>query len=339
MNITPQWSFRQTHWSAWLHGAIWALYVAVIVYVAAYHGTPVLVSHPSVHLLGQMAIFYLNYGYFIPRFLGRMHLTLFLLFNLGSIFLLEVTTIQLYHSLRAWYLGPIISDFPLSYPNQLVLRFFELVFFVILAGIVRFTGDWFINQRKAKELENVQLRTELAFLKSQLNPHFLFNILNSLYALSLRQAPETSQGIMHLSQLMRYMLYETNEERIILSKEIEIIRRYLDLQKLRLPAHFSIQFDVNGEVGLIRLEPLLLLPIIENIFKHGDDPVGIQVDVTDRFVQMRTVNRLRNRKPESVGGIGLANLRRRLNFLYPNRHQLVLEEREGSFFTTFLVNL
>ncbi|GAB3936118.1 histidine kinase [Larkinella terrae] len=322
-----------------MHGTAWALYLALIVYMAASNGTPVLLAHPSIHLLGQLVIFYANYCCFIPRFLGRMHIARFLLFNLGSIFLLEITTIQLYHTFRTWYLGPSITPFPLTYSNQLVLRFFELVFCVILAAIVRFTGDWFTHQQRAKGLENMQLRTELSFLKSQLNPHFLFNCLNSLYALSLRQAPETSQGIMHLSQLMRYMLYETNEERIALSKEMEIIRRYLDLQKLRLPAHFSVQFDVNGQTEPVQLEPLLLLPIIENIFKHGDSPVFIGVDISERLVRLRTTNRIRNRKPEGVGGIGLANLRRRLNVLYPNRHQLKLEEKDGIFFATLVLNL
>ncbi|WP_185731464.1 sensor histidine kinase [Larkinella rosea] len=340
MKPTPTWTlpFLPSHGSVWLHGTAWTLYLSLIVYMATANGTPVLLAHPSVHLVGQVIIFYVNYGYFIPRFLGRMKIARFLLFNLGCIFLLEMTTIQLYHALRSWYLGPSITAFPLTYTNQLVLRFFELVFCVVLAAMVRFTGDWFVHQQKAKDLENTQLRTELSFLKSQLNPHFLFNSLNSLYALSLRQAPETAQGIMHLSQLLRYMLYETNEERIALSKEIEIIRRYLDLQKLRLPTHFSIQFAVNGPVEPVQLEPLLFVPIIENIFKHGESPVFIRVDISERFIQMCTTNRIRSRKSEGVGGIGLNNLRRRLKVLYPNRHQLMLEEKDETFFTTLVLN-
>ncbi|QHV95377.1 sensor histidine kinase [Spirosoma endbachense] len=330
---------RQTHWSTWLHGIVWLLYVVFIVYVAAYQGIPVLLAHPSVHLLSQLVIFYLNYCYLIPRVLGRMNIARFLVVNLISILLLEILFIQLYHWLRAQYLGSAITTFPLPYSTQFVLRFFELILFVVLAGLIRFTGDWFIHQQQAKELENVQLRTELAFLKAQLNPHVLFNILNALYALSLRQAPETSQGIMQLSQLMRYMLYETNEERITLSKEIEFIRHYLDLQRLRLPAHFSIQFEVDGPTEQIRLEPLLLLPLIENIFKHGDFHASIHIVVQEGSLQMRTCNGIRTNQVKSVGGIGLTNLRRRLAFLYPDRHQLALEEKDEQLWTNLRISL
>lgn len=322
-----------------LHFAGWTLYGIVIFYMAAYHGIPVLLAHPGVHLLGQVAIFYANYSYLVPRLLGRAQTGRFLWTNLGCVLLLESLTIEGYHVISRLYPSELRPERTLPYHEQFVLRFFELVFFVILAAIVRFTKDWFVHQQEARESENNRLRSELAMLKAQIQPHFLFNSLNSLYALSLRQAPETPQSILHLAGLMRYMLYESADGQISLEKEIDVIGRYLDLQKLRLPPGYEMQFYVEGDPSSVRLEPLLLLPVIENIFKHGENPISIGLRVFERQLSLHTCNRINGRKTDLPGGIGLANLLKRLNYLYPDRHKLLLKEQDGRFLVTLIIDL
>lgn len=183
-----------------------------------YQGVDFVVGHSSIHIFAQAAIFYLNYCYLIPSLLARKKLPGYLLLNVLGITALVVVFIPAYHVLRNWYFGPTVTPFPLLYSEQFLLRFFELLLFELIACVVRLTVDWFSLQQKTRDLENSQLKTELAFLRSQLNPHFLFNTLASLYALAIKRSPDTPNGIMQLSQLMRYALYESNEECVKLSK-------------------------------------------------------------------------------------------------------------------------
>jgi two-component system, LytTR family, sensor kinase len=305
-----------------MHCVAWFLYLALIIYVNNYQGLNFVAGHPGIHIFAQAIIFYFNYEYCIPSVLARKRPLKFLFLNVVAAIALVLVFIPGYHLLRNYYLGPGANPLPLSYPEQFTLRFFELLLFVVLACIIRFSVDWFQFQQRARDLENSQLKTELAFLRSQLNPHFLFNTLNALYALAIRQAPETSAGIMQLSQLMRYVLYEANDGRVDLSREVEMIENFLELQRLRLPLDFPLHFEVNGKTSDVLLEPLLLLPLIENIFKHGADFVRIILTVTDIELVLHTENGVNTTATQTNGGIGLVNLQKRLAYLYPGHHQL-----------------
>lgn len=325
--------FLPTHLPFLLHGVGWLLYILLIIYVSNYQGVDFVVGHPSIHIFAQAAIFYLNYCYLVPLLLPNKKLPRFLLFNALGITLLTAVFIPAYHWLRNWYVGPSATPFPLTYSEQFSLRSFELLLFVLIACVVRFTVDWFSFQQKTRDLENSQLKTELAFLRSQLNPHFLFNTLNSLYALAIRRSPGTPDGIMQLSQLMRYALYETNEERVDLSKELEMIENFIELQKLRLPLDFPIHFEIKGNVGQVSIEPFLIMPLIENMFKHGADFAAISVTVDEFSLTLLTSNGIRLPVGNSPGGIGLDNLQRRLSHLYPGRHQFNIEKTQDLFET------
>lgn len=205
--------------------------------------------------------------------------------------------------------------------------------------MVRFTVDWFSFQQKTRDLENSQLKTELAFLRSQLNPHFLFNTLNSLYALAIKRSADTPGGIMQLSQLMRYALYETNEERVNLSKELEMIANFVELQKLRLPLDFPVDFEVKGNVEQVWIEPFLLMPLVENMFKHGAKFAAISVSVDEGSLTLLTSNGVQQPVAGAPGGIGLDNLQRRLAHLYPGRHQLYFGKTQGHFDTHLVLTI
>ncbi len=309
----------------WLvHGAVWLFYVVFIIYVNTYQGTDFVIGHPSIHIFAQAAVFYINYLYLIPATLARRRILVFAGLNAGLGMILVIVLLPSYDLLRHWRLGDQYFPPPLSYSEQFSLRFFELLFVVLIACVVRFSVDWFGFQQASRNFENAQLKSELAFLRSQLNPHFLFNTLNALYALAIRKAPETPDGIMQLSQLMRYILYETNDGRVRLAREVEMIENLLELQRLRLPLDFPLRFEVNGQFDQVMIEPLLLVPVIENMFKHGTGFISIILTVGISNLTLSTENGIAAKTMGLKGGIGLENLRKQLLHLYPGRHEFTV---------------
>ena len=223
---------------------------------------------------------------------------------------------------------------------------FVLNFFVIgTSTLVKITLDWFRGQREKQELQNETMQSELRFLKSQINPHFLFNTLNSLYALTLKKSDKAPDIVLKLSEMMRYMLYECNEPYVFLSKEVHYIKNYLDLEKLRQGKKVEIDFQVAGSISDQKIAPLMFMSFIENCFKHGlgnnisPGFVRITLNVTGQEIDAR----IENSKPESMpkplharsGGIGLVNVRRRLDLLYSGRYSLDIEDTPN----TYAVNL
>jgi two-component system LytT family sensor kinase len=320
----------------WLvHGSVWLFYVVFIIYVNTYQGTDFVIGHPSIHIFAQVAVFYINYLYLIPAMLARRRILVFASLNAGLAMIFVIVLLSSYDLLRHWRLGGEYFPPPLSYSEQFLLRFFELLFVVLIACVARFSVDWFGFQQASRNFENAQLKSELAFLRSQLNPHFLFNTLNALYALAIRKAPETSDGIMQLSQLMRYILYETNDGRVKLTREVEMIENLLELQLLRLPLGFPLRFEVNGQFDQVMIEPLLLVPVIENMFKHGTGFISIILTVGITNLTLSTENGVAPEVIGPKGGIGLENLRKQLSYLYPGRHEFIVTS-DPHFFRTSL---
>ena len=195
--------------------------------------------------------------------------------------------------------------------------------------------DWFVHQQERTELVSERNTAELAFLKSQINPHFLFNTLNNIYSLAYMKSDAAPGAILKLSELMRYMLYDSNTERVSLSKEVAYLTNFIDLEKLRV-ANAHVQLSIEGNTDLFRIEPLLLVSFVENAFKHGDltdpdQPLVIELSVRNGSLRFDTLNKKASRQTDSVGGIGLANVRRRLALLYPNRHTLRITDEPDSY--------
>jgi len=195
-------------------------------------------------------------------------------------------------------------------------------------------------------LETEKLASELAFLKSQINPHFLFNTLNNVYSLAFKKSDDTPDAIIKLSKLMRYMLYESNENQVFLSKEIEYLHNYIDLQKLRLPNTIKIIFNVEGDIEGRLIEPMLLIPFVENAFKHGisyvdNSKISISIKLSAYELLFVIENKINNAKitEESGSGIGLSNVKRRLTLLYPNKHTITINDNNDEFKVTLKINL
>ena len=209
--------------------------------------------------------------------------------------------------------------------------------------------EWLLQERIKRDLVKKNLESELSFLKSQINPHFLFNTLNSLYALSLKKSDKAPELILHLSEMMRYMLYDSNEKYVKLSTEVNYIKNYLELEKLRYDNKAVITFDFESEVeNDIDLPPLLLIPFVENAFKHGlghtieGGYVKIKLNVKKNQIDFW----VENSKPSSIknndnksGGIGLKNVRRRLDLYFADSYKLSIREELTGFFVNLQIIL
>jgi two-component system LytT family sensor kinase len=213
--------------------------------------------------------------------------------------------------------------------------------------------DWLVHQQERSELVSERNTAELAFLKSQVNPHFLFNTLNNIYSLAYTKSDAAPGAILKLSELMRYMLYDSNgqsrstidgkSERVSLGKEVTYLKNYVELEKLRV-ANANVLFTIEGNIDLFRIEPLLLVAFVENAFKHGElsdpeQPLVIELSVRNGKLRFDTLNKKAKRQTDSVGGIGLTNVRRRLELLYPKQHTLHITDESDNYASSLELTL
>ena len=233
----------------------------------------------------------------------------------------------------------------------LLIAFFYSIstfFFIkIVFDIIRFYSRLFKTERKASQLEIEKQQLETAFLKAQLNPHFLFNTLNNLYGLSLRNDSQTPQTIMQLSTMMRYTLYECNTEMVLLSREIEFLKNYVSLEKMRYKADKEIIFNIeDSQVNQQKITPLLNFTFIENGFKYGlknKNKGFLKIDMCflDNNFYFSIINDKED-KPvaeKKFSGIGISNIRKRLELLYADKYELITEDRGTSYFVSLKINL
>lgn len=230
---------------------------------------------------------------------------------------------------------PDVSKLAYAWDNR-----FYAIYAIGLGLAFKVIEDWFVHQQERSELVSERNTAELAFLKSQVNPHFLFNTLNNIYSLAYTKSDDAPGAILKLSELMRYMLYDSNEQnggtgRVPLSKEVDYLKNYVELEKLRV-ANANVLFSVEGNTDLFRIEPLLLVSFVENAFKHGDltdpnQPLVLDLSVRNGRLRFDTLNKKMNRQTDSAGGIGLTNVKRRLALLYPNQHTLHVTNDQDSY--------
>ncbi len=222
-----------------------------------------------------------------------------------------------------------------------ILKF--LVVYLGLTSLLKLAKGWFslieANQKMLK-IEQEKTQAELKALKSQINPHFLFNSLNSIYSLAMKNSKHTPGVILLLSELMRYMLYESNTNLVPLKKEIRYLENYVELQKLRTDEKSDIRIKVKGKVEDQKIAPLLFLPFIENSFKHGIKGettggfVHICLTIFDNELSMEIENnkgKVDEVEKDKLKGIGLKNAKRRLELLYPGKHELRLQDQAKTF--------
>lgn len=211
-----------------------------------------------------------------------------------------------------------------------------LIVFLLLSSLIKLARAWFI----VKNLEQENTENKLKALRSQLNPHFLFNSLNNIYSLSRKKDDSTPQVILQLSDILRYVIYDTDRETTELQQEVEFIRKYVALQQLRLQHKDGVKLVIEGQIGEQKIAPLLFIPFIENSFKHGqtshpeDDFIDINLVGRKESVYFRIRNRVGKSDLREKGrykGIGIHNVKKRLNLLYKDRYHLEINRNKSIF--------
>jgi two-component system, LytTR family, sensor kinase len=233
-----------------------------------------------------------------------------------------------------------------SYQRDFIFTLFPYLFFWAMSTVYWFVSDKIRTEQLMKERENENLKTELSFLRSQVSPHFLFNVLNNMVAMARLKSDQLEPSLIRLSGLMRYMLYESDEASVSLLHETEYVNSYIELQKIRYAKSLIIRVDMDpGDNQLI--EPMLLIPFIENAFKHGtgsiEDPViDISLKISEGLIDFRVKNKFDPANEEikdRTSGIGLPNVIRRLNLLYDQRHILSINRDNGWFTVSLQIKL
>ncbi|MCB0459162.1 MAG: histidine kinase [Flavobacteriaceae bacterium] len=215
------------------------------------------------------------------------------------------------------------------------------IFYIVISFAYAFIFEWYHNEKLRNAIKQEKLKTELNFLKSQINPHFLFNTLNNLFSIAQKNnITELSTGINQLSNIMRYMIYESNSSFVSLQKELEYIDSYIDIQKLRHDEtdEVIINFEKKGSFTNVQIAPMILLPFVENAFKHGvsineSSVISIFLEVTKDIIFFKVKNKVHhtyNTINES-SGIGLENVKRRLDLIYSGRHHLNIRNEDNLY--------
>ncbi len=319
-----------------IHLIIWVCIFGIVPVIRYVSGDPVdlnyflnpffIVFH--VYIVG---LFYLNSSLIVP----------FVLYKRGAIFyILTVLCCVAVMATIIYFCFPPHHGGHMHHrvPPFLFGSAFPGLFVCAVSTTYRILGDRMRSEQKINELENEQLKTELSFLRSQVSPHFMFNVLNNIVSLSRKKSELVEPTIIQLSNLMRYMLYESDADKVFLDKEVEYLRSYIDLQKLRFGAELPVSFEVNNASVKNTIEPMLLIPFVENAFKHGTvgDGKGIDIELKTweeqlLFVVRNSFNSEKAGEKDDRAGIGLVNVRRRLNLLYGTDHSLEISQKEGIF--------
>ena len=295
------------------------------------HVNPEFSEHIWLELLTVVPLFYIITLVLVPHVFKRLGVLTFLASLLGIITLFfGIQT--LYHL----YFLPFDRHKGFFDPQGI----FPLVMITGIASTYGLLLEFINFEAEKEERSNEQLKSELSFLRSQISPHFIFNILNSIVYLIRTKADKQAEDVtIRLSSLMRYMLYDSDQSMVSLDRELEYLRNYVDLQRMRFEGDVTIDFEVHGTVRGCRIEPMLLIPFVENAVKHGvsfvQDPyiqVVFSIDHGKLIFQVKNKKgKMKDDVKDESSGIGLKNVLRRLDLLYPNQHVLTICDTEEVF--------
>ena len=297
----------------------------------------------------KLFIVYFNWLYLVPQFFNyksnSKYLSAVLLTILGLTFLFRLYSIEVL--------------FPLVFPEFMDLEkgyfdVFRLVqIFLVLATLTAITTfwqlylDWMQKQKRATKLEMEKKETELKYLKSQINPHFLFNTLNTIYSMSLEESKKVPRLILRLSDFLSFSLYETNQRFIPIQKEVELIDNFIELQKDRFQGKVEVNFNFNNINKSLSLPPMVFISLVENAFKHSmKDELGIaKIDINLSTEDSQILLEVKNSRSVDYGqidknksGIGLNNIRRRLDLIYDGNYILDINDKENEFVVILKLN-
>lgn len=299
--------------------------------------------YQSVTQLYYILVFYFIYLFVSPVTIesSRKLTTVLIIFGTSVVFLFflklgKVIMVDSRYSLN-------LTQYGIYSPGHYASDILYIIFYSAFAILIKMLVRWYEERQAAEERMVRDHKFELELLKAQLNPHFFFNTLNNIYSLVYKKSDEAPAALMKMSDIMRYMLYESKAERVPLEKELEYLEDYIELQKLRFTDPGFIDYSVRGEITDHQVPPMMLLSFVENAFKHGKKRVSnpgiiIRIEATSKLMNFVVSNYIIEQpesEPPGQTGIGLKNIRRRLELLYPYSHDLTIRVADG----TYTVNL
>jgi sensor histidine kinase YesM len=325
-----------------LHLSFWLLYFSYRVYdMSPYLGYQKAIVYVSLPMAFNILASYLHYFYILPAWLKNKRPAPYFM----KLLMLIATVI----TLRLFTENQIFIDlfrneeyYKSIKPGRVISTLWDTFSFLLFTGMIRFTVNWFDLENKRSRLENEKLVAELNYLKAQINPHFLFNTLHNLNYLVYSGSARATEVIIRLSNIMRYMIYDANKEKVLLKKEIEYMNDYIHLESMRLNQAFKINFYIEGDPQRVEVAPLIMLTFLENAFKHGVSDqeekcwIDVRLVITDDSVRYDVSNKkLKMTGKNLKSGFGLDNVKKRLLLSYPEKHRLVIAE-EADVFKIFL---
>jgi LytS/YehU family sensor histidine kinase len=329
-----------------LHVSFWILYFSYRLYdITEYLGLKKAVIYTAVPMTFNILASYIHYIFFLP--------ILFKDKKWGKYFLLLLILLGVVISLRIFTENKIFAIlttneeyFKTIKLTRIISTVWDTLSFLVFTGMIRFVLDWFELENKRKQLENEKLNAELNYLKSQINPHFLFNTLHNLNSLVYAGARNANEVIIKLSNIMRYMIYESSKERVMLSSEIDYMNDYIHLESIRLNNAFRLDFKIEGPVEQVQLAPLMLITFLENAFKHGvsdqeaDCWIDVRLTVNEKQLHYHVSNKKINVKQNKLkSGFGLDNVKKRLELSYPDKYTLLVSDLEDSYSIDLTIQL
>lgn len=288
----------------------------------------------------------INLYWLLPKYLKKEKYTIF-----GILFILNLIV---FAQINPWVFNVLVNNFFkdyffISYHNTIEIYFIFSVFF-ILTALVKLTEDWFyLNQleNKTLKIQNQHIENQLYYLKGQINPHFLFNSLNVLYSLAIDEKKEVTNAILQLSDILRYVIYDVNADKITIKKEIELLNNYIEFEKNRHVKDSTIKFEYKVDEDL-EIYPMLLLPLLENSFKHGlksgvkNPYIDVKLTAKNKkidFVISNNFKEITNDTLKDEKGIGLKNIQENLTLIYPDKHLFSIENTETIFTVKLTIDL
>ncbi|WP_394701024.1 sensor histidine kinase [uncultured Acetobacteroides sp.] len=319
-----------------IHGIFWTVFgafsvVLAMLYssIADFDGITLLIPHLALNFIWAAVIFYLFYGYFI-RYFEQRQLVRYLIYSL-----ILTVLVSFVFLVAHWVIAPHFKVQRFSVFGLPVVG----TFIIAQSGsLVRGFENWFTNIKVKAELENRNLKNELEVLKSQINPHFLFNTLNNIDSFIHSAPDEASKALITLSDMMRYMVYETRPEKVPLTKEVEYVQNYIRLQQIRFKKPEYVKYSFPCDCSSYELAPMLFIPFVENAFKYSANKgivpvidISLQCDGKQLHFVCRNYFNDEVSQHERSGGVGLENVKRRLALLYPGKYQLHVSKENHIF--------
>jgi hypothetical protein len=320
---------------------IW-LFILVLTFLMMFHSEGRVAEsalYALVNTISYCTIIYLNALVLVPLFFRRGKKLLYVLLVMVMLVVMTIALVQVEMLiLRIFRPADVAKEKPMMARVYMAIFFLHVIIYLFSLPL-RLAFDYYTIRKQQAQLQKRTAEAELNLLKAQVQPHFLFNTLNNIYFVAQRESPATAELLEKLSNIMRYFVDEGPQDNILLTREVDFIRDYIDLEKLRMRHPLQLTVDIKGEISGVRIPPMLMIPLVENVFKHGinkrseDNLLIVTITVEAGRLTVDVCNRIfEETEPVVHGGNGLTNLTARLQLLYDNRYTLEAKQEDRLFF-------